>query len=195
MTGRPAERPGPDAGKEAWREWARAEWEQIDAAQLSAGVVDHLARFVPLRTAPTLVIYYPMSHELDVTRLLTERHRPATLAATRTPAAGPLTAHLLGGWPLERHRYGFLQPQADTPQLDAGAVDAVLVPGLCFSRDGTRLGHGAGYFDEYLASLAPHALKLGVTPTRLVLDRLPRLPHDVAMTHLATESGVWAVDE
>ncbi len=52
---------------------------------------------------------------------------------------GPLTVHALED-PLERHPFGYLQPRADARLVDRGDIEAVLVPGLMFARDGGRLG-------------------------------------------------------
>jgi 5-formyltetrahydrofolate cyclo-ligase len=56
-----------------------------------------------------------------------------------------------------------------------------------------RLGRGGGHYDQFLARLPPSTRRVGVCPADLVVDRLPREPHDVVMTHLATEDGVVAV--
>ena len=66
----------------------------------------------------------------------------------------------------------------------------VLVPGVAFSSSGTRLGHGSGYYDEFLSRCPGGVARVGVTPEALVVEALPFDDHDVAMTHLATESGV-----
>ncbi len=185
--------PRPGADKEAWRDWAKRERERLDLRALSPAVVGHLAVFEPLYEARTIMLYYPMAHELDVTALEAALSPATVVAATRTPPRGPLTLHRLGRWPLERHRYGFLQPAAEAPLLDPGEIDVALVPGLCFAGDGTRLGHGAGYFDEFLARVRPDARLIGVAPTRLVVEELPRRSYDVVMTHLATELAVSEV--
>jgi 5-formyltetrahydrofolate cyclo-ligase len=67
-----------------------------------------------------------------------------------------------------------------------------LLPGLAFDLFGTRLGRGAGYFDELLSRVPGDALLVGVTPADLVVDRLPRERHDSVMGYLATEEGVVA---
>jgi 5-formyltetrahydrofolate cyclo-ligase len=79
------------------------------------------------------------------------------------------------------------------PQIAPDEVDMALLPGLAFDLWGTRLGRGAGYFDEFLASASRSLTKVGVVPTPLVVDRLPREAHDQQMSFLATEEGVVGV--
>lgn len=157
-------------------------------------VVEHLAGSHVLDGAVTLMIYFPMHTEIDLTPLMDRLPASVAVTATHTSHSGPLSLHLVDEADLERHAYGFLQPSAATPPIDPAAIDVALVPGLCFAGDGTRLGHGAGYFDEFLARCRPDAARVGVTAEQLLVERLPRSPHDVAMSHLATETGVRAVD-
>jgi 5-formyltetrahydrofolate cyclo-ligase len=95
--------------------------------------------------------------------------------------------------PSEPHRWGYLQPVADAPVVPDADIAVALVPGALFDRHGHRLGHGAGYYDRLLPRLAPTTPRIGITPAALVVAELPVEPHDVKMTHLATEVGVREV--
>ncbi len=83
---------------------------------------------------------------------------------------------------------------ADAPELPLEEIGAVLVPGVLFNRRGGRLGHGAGYYDRLLPRLPAAAILIGVTTEGRLVDELPTGAHDVRMTHLATETGVRAVE-
>lgn len=48
------------------------------------------------------------------------------------------------------NHYGIKEPSQGV-EAKAGDLDLVLVPGVAFSLDGRRLGHGKGYYDEFLA--------------------------------------------
>ncbi|MEE9472419.1 MAG: 5-formyltetrahydrofolate cyclo-ligase [Acidimicrobiia bacterium] len=190
MTGIPPLVPG--ASKGAWRRWANDTWARIDLAGLSPQVVGHLAAWEPARSAETILFYLPMPGEIDLSGF-SDGVVTARLLVTRTPLDGPLTVHPLSV-PLERHRYGFMQPVADAPHADPESIDVALIPGRVFDRRGGRLGRGAAYYDRLLPGLKPGALLVGVCPSVLIADRLPTDEHDVRMTHLATELGVEAVD-
>lgn len=182
--------PGAAAPKDEWRTWAKARRVELDFGEISEAIVEPLADWPALRAARTVLVYFPLADEVNVTDLVDSSRR---WVATRTPDHdGVLSVHELGG-PLEVHRFGFLQPHRAAPEVDPREVDLMLIPGLAFDLWGTRLGRGAGYFDELLTRTSPHLTKVGVAPAALVVDRLPAESHDVQVSFLATEEGVIAV--
>ena len=145
-----------------------------------------------IRPAGWIVTYECLEGEVDLSSLRRDSDL-GSFALTRTPAGGgPLTLHP-ADIELERHRYGFAQPVATAPTVADTAVSVVLVPGLAFDRQGARLGWGEGHYDRFLSRLASSVLRVGVTGGSVV-DRLPVDPHDVAMTHLATDVAVVGVE-
>lgn len=180
------------ADKSEWRRWAEQERASVDFSRVSAAVVEHLLAWPELARARWILLFLPLADEIDLRPLL-EAGLEGSFCATHTPArGGRLTVHELGG-PLEVHRYGFLQPHGSAPEVDPADLDLLLLPGLAFDLWGTRLGRGAGYFDRLLMQVSDDAALLGVTPSDLVVDRLPREPHDVPVGYLATEQGVIEV--
>lgn len=172
--------------KAGWRRWAgRHRPEEVDPGPF----VDGLARFLLPRVRGWVVTYRPLPHEVDL-RGLEDVAGLGPFALTRTPVEGRDLALHPATSPSERHRWGFDQPRAGSPEVPASEVAAVLVPGLAFDRSGHRVGHGLGYYDRLLARLPPSALRIGVVPAALVVDSLPVDDHDVVMTHLATEHAV-----
>lgn len=181
--------PDADASKSQWRDWARATRAELDFAPISDAVISGLLKWEPMLRSATVLLYLPMPGEINLQPLV-ESNLECKWLTTRTPDAGrALTIHELGG-PLQVHRYGYLQPHPSAPEVSPAEVDVVLVPGLVFDLHGTRLGHGAGFYDRLLARMGRQTLLAGVVPVDLVVDRLPAAEHDVAMTHLATEEGV-----
>ncbi len=89
--------------------------------------------------------------------------------------------------------YNVRQPSASEPTIPLDRIDAVLVPGLAFDRQGGRLGRGAGFFDRFLATLPPRVLTIGVAYPQQVVDQVPMEPHDVRLRYLATPSGVLQI--
>lgn len=184
--------PAVDADKSEWRAWAKATRAEADMAALSEAIVAALQDWPAIRAARRVLIYMPLADEVNLSGLL-ESGLDVEFVTTRTPDhAGSLTIHELGG-PLEVHRFGFLQPHATAREIAPEAVDLVLLPGLAFDLWGTRLGRGAGYYDDLLARMDRRVVRVGVVPTALVVDRLPRDDHDQHVAFLATEEGVIGV--
>jgi 5-formyltetrahydrofolate cyclo-ligase len=171
--------------KAAWRRWVREQADRpFDPEALLVGVAAALCD----APAGWVLTYRPLPGEVDL-RPLEQRLPGRPFALTRTGSGPDLTVHPAGS-PNERHRWGFDQPRAGSPEVPLAQIAVVLVPGLAFDRRGTRLGHGLGYYDRLLARLPKAALRIGVIPSQLVVDRLPADDHDVPMTHVATEHGV-----
>lgn len=186
--------PAADAPKRAWRRWARAvrgAWAASPGrADDEAAIAAHLARWPAWVAARTVLAYLPFGDEVAPPLDLEGK----TLLTTRTdPGARRLTIHRADG-PMEFHPLGFRQPPADALDVDRGAVDLILVPGLAFDRHGGRLGYGRGLYDGLLPTLPQGAPRVAVAIDAWVVERLPLEPHDVLVTHLLTPAGVRAVD-
>ncbi|MBQ3427906.1 MAG: 5-formyltetrahydrofolate cyclo-ligase [Clostridia bacterium] len=70
-------------------------------------------------------------------------------------------------------------------------IDAAVIPGIAFDRDGTRIGFGAGYYDRFLEGFK--GLKIGLCYDFQVYDRLPRDTHDIPMDVIVTERTAYDI--
>jgi 5-formyltetrahydrofolate cyclo-ligase len=194
--------PTAGAAKSAWRHWARARRQALDAADpqglADRAVAAHIATWERWRGARVALVYLAFGSEVDPLAggLLGSRRAPQEgeplplLATTRTPSGGGLRVHELDLQALVPHPLGFLQPPADAPLVDLEAIDVALVPGLCFDRRGHRLGYGRAYYDRLLPQLPARVATLGVTREALIVERLPSEPHDAPVGWLVSEAGV-----
>ncbi|MBR6371581.1 MAG: 5-formyltetrahydrofolate cyclo-ligase [Victivallales bacterium] len=148
----------------------------------------------------SLVGYMPLPDEPDCRGILEYWlgkhgivHLPVFDAASSTYELASVGG--LGGEWLVEGNYGIAEPLQDLPRskaphiFEGGAV--WLVPGLAFSRDGGRLGRGAGYYDRLLAGT--NAIKVGIAFSSRILEQIPCAEHDVRMDYLLTETGLAKV--
>src|SRR5690606_6681912 len=71
---------------------------------------------------------------------------------------------VVGAEDLEAGHWGIREPRAGMmPLQDDAKIDAVIVPGLAFDREGGRLGYGAGYYDRLFRRFEEEGLR---TPIR-----------------------------
>lgn len=74
---------------------------------------------------------------------------------------------------LQPGAYGILEPSADALAIASRDIDCVVVPGLAYTRDGARLGRGAGFYDRFLAGFS--GVRIGLA---LACQIVPTLPAD-----------------
>ena len=79
--------------------------------------------------------------------------------------------------------------------LERAAIDLILVPGLCYDREGYRLGFGGGYYDRFLAAFGARGsgrrpLLVGLCYAFQVVDALPSQDWDRPVDCLCTEEGL-----
>ncbi len=77
-----------------------------------------------------------------------------------------------------------------TTQVDAGEIDAAVIPGSVFDIYGGRLGYGGGYYDRFLLNDAPRAKRIGFAFEMQVVEKVPVEPHDQPLDILITEKRI-----
>ena len=98
---------------------------------------------------------------------------------------------------VETGSFNVLEPCAFLEKIDQSKLpldSLFVVPGLAFALDGTRLGHGKGYYDRYIDGVyrsnssvyLPKAI-IGFCYDCQVFEELPSDDYDVPSTHIATE--------
>ncbi|MGE4357399.1 MAG: 5-formyltetrahydrofolate cyclo-ligase [Candidatus Omnitrophota bacterium] len=58
-------------------------------------------------------------------------------------------------------------------------LELILVPGIAFDMSGRRIGHGAGYYDNFLRTIPKRTVTIGLAFDFQIVDNLPLLPHDI----------------
>lgn len=84
--------------------------------------------------------------------------------------------------------YGIAEPAGDDV-TDYSDIDLVVVPGVGFDPQGNRLGRGKGFYDRLLKKIkAPF---IGVAYDCQIVEEIPSLPHDVAMSLVVTPNHLY----
>jgi len=167
------------------RTWAKKVRAGLPIKQLSKAACVHLVEFLRFRNPAHILLYSAFGTELDPSRL------PGSYRANYyLPRVGEqLHIHLLTA-PLIQHSYGMLEPSPGSPEVDPAILEAILVPGLAFDRNGYRIGYGKGYYDRFLSQLRPEVLTIGLVPEALIVQKIVQDPWDIPVQFLATELSV-----
>ncbi|KAK6465487.1 5,10-methenyltetrahydrofolate synthetase [Scheffersomyces coipomensis] len=84
-------------------------------------------------------------------------------------------------------KYKLLEPtEGDDVFHDSAGLDMIIVPAVAFTTLKQRMGHGAGYYDEYISS---HVKHFGKKPYLLGIGLQEQL-----VDHLHTEEHDWSLD-
>jgi len=88
---------------------------------------------------------------------------------------------------LQEGTFGIMEPKADLPAHENPPI-AFLVPGIVFGKDGSRIGHGNGYYDRYLASFKGIP-RIGIAYSAQMRNSVPQNATDVRMDEVLWVRG------
>lgn len=178
--------------KPASRAQARAARRAIDPATreaLSARIAEHVLALPELGRARAVGCYVSVRSEVGTRELLRELFARGIVVAVPVTVGDELVfARLNHPWTLAPGAHDIPEPRQPWEEVRGEELDVLIVPGLRFGRDGSRLGNGGGHFDRYLAR-HPKALRVGLAFGAQLVERLDTEPHDQGMDVVVTEEG------
>ena len=144
-----------------------------------------------LAQAHTVLLFYGVGKEPDTRDLIAELlRRGYAVALPRCLPGRKMEARAVSGLDdLRPGAYGIPEPGEACPVVGRERIDLILVPNLCCDKQGYRLGHGAGYYDRYLAGYA--GVTAALCPEEWLQERLPRDDFDLPVQFVLTETQVW----
>lgn len=182
-----------DRSKAAWRRHFRSALRQMtpaDRAAQSAAIRTAILDSQPWHDARTVMIFAAMTDEPDLLPLLDAAGSRPILFPRIAPDGTSLSIHLVNDpRQLVPNPWGLREPDpAQCPAWDPHGVGLIFVPGLGFGHDGSRLGHGKGFYDRLLSN-SRMPLTCGVAFRCQLVPSLPTEPHDIPMQCLVSSQG------
>lgn len=167
--------------KDELRKFAR-ELDRLHAGDARPSLLPKLERLECWKEAGAVSLYLPVKSEpgtCEMFRALWVRG-----AAVYVPAwngSGYAPARIREDTKCAEGRMRILEPE-EKEWGDPAEIDLWIVPGVLFDRQNTRLGHGKGDIDRYLAQRRSGAKIIGLAnPWQTIDAPLPREPHDIVM--------------
>jgi len=149
----------------------------------SLSILQQLTHILPPNG--TCGIFHATAREPDLSELFQTRP-DLTLAYPRVIAPGKMVFHACCSLDaLQPGKFGILEPDCAFPRVAPGDFDTLICPGIAFSADGSRLGQGGGFYDQYLPQCDEGEL-LGVCFTLQLVHSLPTESHDIPMDRVIT---------
>ncbi|XP_060651886.1 5-formyltetrahydrofolate cyclo-ligase [Drosophila sulfurigaster albostrigata] len=172
--------------------------------QQSQAVTAKVLQNEAFRQAQRVSIYLSTSDELDTTAIICEMFRLEKLVFVPSYQGSKMKMVRLRDMNeyenLPLTKWNIKQPDFKEAREDAmtngHGIDLFIVPGVAFTRNGDRLGHGMGYYDKYLAQHAdkyPHKktiiMALALNEQIVGSEELPMDDHDVRLQFVVTENS------
>lgn len=169
---------------------SRADREQL-SEQFQRTVFDTIQGFTPRRVAAFL----PLDTEPPITSVLRRLLDSGVhISVPVSHGEGAMTWHELTSESLDHpgtDAEGMPVPRDLTPAV--GEPGVIVIPAAAVDPKGNRLGWGKGYYDRYLATVAPGTPIIAVVFDDEVRADIPVEPHDQPATHVCTQSRVFTV--
>lgn len=135
-----------------------------------------VAELPEYRSARTVMAFAAMASEPETDGLFARLERDGKVLVLPR-IVGDLLEPALVGEGTRAAVWGIQEPQGAV--VDPTTIDLIIVPGVAFTIDGGRLGHGKAYYDRFLPGT--RAFTVGACFREQLVDALPLEPHDVRL--------------
>ena len=154
----------------------------------SQQICAHLAASSVLQSSRTILAYFSIRQEPDLSSLYNLPHRwgfPRCVGEQLTWHQWTRTEPLVEG------AFGILEPTPNAIAISPAEVDLILVPAVACDRQGYRLGYGGGFYDRLLSQPEwGNVCTIGIVFETAYLPSLPVDPWDCPLDGICTEVGL-----
>lgn len=145
---------------------------------------DKILALEEYKRAETVFIYISYKSEVDTGSLIkASLKEKIVLVPYCIDKNGNMVASRIDSFcDLKEGMYGILEPENLVEYK--GKIDASIIPGVAFSKDGYRIGYGKGYYDRFLSKNA--TFSIGLSYDELLFDSIPHSKLDYKMNYIIT---------
>lgn len=161
-----------------------AEYRRAASAAIAGQVIADPA----FRSAGTVFVYLSMESEPDTASILDAALCAGKRVCVPRSYAPPRmdAVRYTSREELRPGRYGIPEPSSRAALIPPQEIDFAVIPCVCASLNGARLGHGAGYYDAFLGS-HPRIETVCLCFAALLREDIPMSPADVFMGKVISE--------
>jgi 5-formyltetrahydrofolate cyclo-ligase len=184
----------------AWMKSVVTEVSEEDRDRWSSGITGHLTALPEWHRCRTVLAFLPMKIEVDTRGIIARSLAEGKTVGVPRMYGEEIKFHKIDSidGPWDCHPYGIDEPPLSLPEIDLSSIDygniCVITPGLCFDREGQRLGFGKGCYDRFNLHCskvaAGRAFFAGICFNIQLVDLVPVSEFDRRLDAVVTESGV-----
>ncbi len=168
----------------------RASIPQTQKELFDGAICDNIISLRAFSEADTLLTYYPIGSEINVTPIAEEAFRLGKSVAYPVcdPESNTLTFRYISSHSeLVCGNYSIPEPRSDAKIFEGEGQSLCIVPALSVDKQGYRLGYGRGYYDRFLKDFS--GVAVAAVYSNLMTDKLPRDKYDIPIEFIVTERG------
>lgn len=160
--------------KEEIRKWAKELRKRLDLKKISTEITNKIKHLEEYKKARNVMSYLAKDVEISLINLFEDITKswylPAVMEAGTKDPQIVVVPYIHNKTKLIKGNFGVLEPEIIDNSNNY--LDLIFVPGLCFDKEGNRLGFGKGYYDKFL-KLNPKSFKIGCCPKECLVEKLP----------------------
>lgn len=171
----------------------RSRMTEAERKEKSGRIVKLIRETAVYAGADCMLCYVSLPTEVCTEELIRQALLDGKRVAVPRVFGSEMEFYYIGGWQdLRPGCMGIMEPASHCEPVcirhgaAGGRLVPVIVPGLAFTRDGSRIGYGGGYYDRYFADKEGFYM-IGAAYDFQILDQLPTGGHDVRMDCVITE--------
>lgn len=142
----------------------------LDIKNISEKIIANIMNFEPYQRARHIMLFYPLEHEIDLRKLLSDNSKIFYLPKVKGDnlLVCPYNVQDI----LTTSKFNTKEPLSE-PIEDTSILDIVFVPALMSDKHKNRLGYGGGFYDRFLSKQNPKTLKIVAIPSKLIINEIP----------------------
>jgi len=164
--------------------------------QMSAAILENLIRSPIYKSANDIGFYCSFGSEVETSEMMSRAitdNKSIYLPVIAPSDKKMHFCHFDGDvCCLTCNSFGIMEPKK-MPAIADQVLDLIIVPGLIFTKNGWRIGHGAGYYDRYLKIV--DATTSGVAFSTQMRESIPKGKFDVPLDYVITEKELFIRNE
>ena len=163
----------------------RNKMSEMEVKEKSDRICQNIISSNLFQQAEKMLVYAPLGNEVDICPVMEEGWRQQKRIAFPKVFGETMRYFEISSFSqLEEGTFHVMEPVETNPIDWEEAL--VLVPGVAFDRQGSRMGYGKGYYDRFFEGKTD-CVKVGVAYELQVADQLPTEENDLPMEYLVTE--------
>ena len=182
--------------KNELRKLCNSERSKVSCEELDSKIFENVISLDEFKSAETVLCYVSYKSEVDTLKLISYclENNKQTAVPYCDDKYGKMSFYVIGSLDvLKKGAFGILEPDnIKCRKLTDFSSAIIIVPGLCFSEKGYRLGYGKGYYDRFLKNKS--FISVGLCYNSLIKKEIPINDYDEAVDIIVSDKEVIRIN-